>query len=150
MKRGLNKSVSGDTKRTIGQSYAEWIAELKRRYRAMQIKAAVAVNSALIEFYWNLGRDISEKYPGKKRNAELFHKLSLDLQREIPNATGLSVSNIKYARYFFELYTAISYCPQVVDDNDCMDYRPQAVDEKGGQRMQFVDVNAVRAHPTRQ
>ena len=36
-------------------SYASWIAELKHRYRAVQIKAAVAVNSALIEFYWSLG-----------------------------------------------------------------------------------------------
>jgi len=54
------------------QSYSSWIADLKRRYRATQIKAAVAVNSALIEFYWNLGKDISEKYPGKKRNQTNF------------------------------------------------------------------------------
>ena len=44
------------------QSYIAWIADLKRRYRATQIKAAVAVNSALIEFYWNLGKDITEKF----------------------------------------------------------------------------------------
>ena len=97
-------------------SYASWIAELKRRYRATQIKAAVAVNSALIEFYWELGKDISEKYPGKKRDAKFFHVLSMDLQREIPGVTGLSVSNIKYARYFFELYSAIPYRPHPVDD----------------------------------
>ena len=30
--------------------YGKWIAELKWRYRATQIKAAVAVNPALIEF----------------------------------------------------------------------------------------------------
>ena len=122
-----NKPVVG--KLSNGQSYAAWIAELKRRYRAAQIKAAVAVNSALIEFYWNLGKDISEKYPGKKRNAEFFRKLSLDLQREIPNATGLSVSNIKYARYFFELYAATSYRPQVVDANGRGEYRQQLADE---------------------
>ena len=46
----------------VEKSYAAWIADLKRRYRATQIKAAVAVNTALIEFYWNLGKDISEKY----------------------------------------------------------------------------------------
>ena len=37
--------------------YRAWIGELKKRYRATQIKAAVAVNSAMIEFYWNLGKD---------------------------------------------------------------------------------------------
>ena len=114
------------------QSYTAWIADLKRRYRATQIKAAVAVNSALIEFYWNLGKDISEKYPGKKRDANFFYKLSMDLQRAIPDATGLSVSNIKYARYFFELYSAPSYRPQVVDDKTMAQcYRPQVVDDNG-------------------
>ena len=114
------------------RGYASWIGELKRRYRATQIKAAVAVNSALIEFYWNLGKDISEKYPGKKRDAKFFYKLSMDLQRAIPDATGLSVSNIKYARYFFELYSVISYRPQIADDKKLsQSYRPQAVDDNG-------------------
>ena len=47
------------------RAYLEWIADLKRRYRRTQIKAAVAVNSAMLEFYWSLGKDISGKYPGK-------------------------------------------------------------------------------------
>ena len=114
------------------QSYIAWIADLKRRYRATQIKAAIAVISALIEFYWNLGKDISEKYPGKKRDAHFFHKLSADLQHAIPEATGLSVSNIKYARYFFELYSEIPYRPQVADDKAAIRcHRPQLVDGNG-------------------
>ena len=108
--------------------YRAWIGELKKRYRATQIKAAVAVNSAMIEFYWNLGKDISEKYPGKVRDAEFFKRLSNDLRLTIPNATGLSITNIKYARYFFELYVDESYRPQVVDDKVNGGYRPQLVD----------------------
>ena len=49
-------------KPTLSAEYKKWLAELKHRYRSMQIKAAVSVNSVLIEFYWNLGKDISEKY----------------------------------------------------------------------------------------
>ena len=45
VQKRLGKGVSG-------RAYLEWIADLKRRYRRTQIKAAVAVNSALIEFYW--------------------------------------------------------------------------------------------------
>ena len=108
--------------------YRAWIGELKKRYRATQIKAAVAVNSAMIEFYWNLGKDISEKYPGKVRDAEFFKRLSNDLRLTIPNATGLSITNIKYARYFLELYVDESYRPQVVDDKVNGGYRPQLVD----------------------
>ena len=123
------------------QSYTAWIADLKRRYRATQIKATIAVNSALIEFYWNLGKDISEKYPGKKRDARFFHKLSMDLQCEIPDATGLSVTNIKYARYFFELYSAMPYRPQVVDDSEDRVHRPHVVDDKNWKSLQLADEN---------
>ena len=44
------------------ENYNEWISELKKRYRATQIKAALAVNSSMIEFYFNLGKDICIKY----------------------------------------------------------------------------------------
>ena len=71
----------------------------------MQIKAAVAVNSAMLEFYWTLGRDISRKYPGKKRNSGFYAGLSTDLCLGIPDPKGLSPTNIKYARYFHELYS---------------------------------------------
>lgn len=96
------------------RAYLEWIADLKRRYRRTQIKAAVAVNSAMLEFYWTLGRDISRKYPGKKRNSGFYVGLSADLCLGIPDPKGLSPTNLKYARYFYELY---SYRQQLADDN---------------------------------
>ena len=67
-------------KKPEAADYAAWIADLKKRYRATQIKAAVSVNSALLEFYWELGRDICERHPGKKRNAHFFAQLSADLK----------------------------------------------------------------------
>ena len=96
-------------------AYLGWIAELKTRYRATQIKAAVAVNAALLEFYWELGRDISKRYPGKKRNAHFFDNLSADLCLDVPNPKGLSPSNIRYALRFFELY---GYLQQVAEDKN--------------------------------
>ena len=41
--------------------YKAWLVTLKSKIRSVQIKAALAVSSALIEFYWELGRMISEK-----------------------------------------------------------------------------------------
>ena len=78
------------------QSYTTWIADLKRRYRATQIKAAVAVNSALIEFYWNLGKDVREKYVGTKiYGTGFFPRLSIDLKESIPDAEGFSTQNLR-------------------------------------------------------
>ena len=97
------------------QEYRKWIAELKTRYRATQIKAAISVNAALLEFYWDLGRDIAAMYPGKRRNAHFFENLSNDLCLGIHNPIGLSPTNIKYSKYFYELY---SYRQQPVDGNE--------------------------------
>jgi predicted nuclease of restriction endonuclease-like (RecB) superfamily len=98
----------------VEKSYAAWIADLKHRYRATQIKAAVAVNTAMLEFYWTLGMDISSKYPGKKRNIGFFDNLSNDLCLGIKNPVGLSPANLRYAFRFFELY---SYLQQLAEDN---------------------------------
>ena len=107
-----------------------WIGELKRRYRATQIKAAVSVNASLLEFYWDLGRDISERYPGKKRDAAFFKTLSADLRLAIPEAKGLSPTTIKYTRYFYELYSGLGYRQQLVDDNrNPRPHRQQPVDD---------------------
>ena len=59
----------------LTNEYKSWVSALKKRYRATQIKAAVAVNSAMLEFYWSLGADISRIYPGKKRNLNFFENL---------------------------------------------------------------------------
>ena len=126
-------------KKTVHKQYSSWIVELKKRYRATQIKAAVAVNSALIEFYWNLGRDISERYPGKVRDARFYQKLSTDLKLVIPDATGLSVSNIKYARYFYELYAGVAYRPQVVDDKAFIEIVEQLVLVPWGHHRYILD-----------
>ena len=79
----------------VEKSYAAWIADLKHRYRATQIKAAVAVNTALIEFYWNLGKGIAEKFAEEARyGSRFFEKVSFDMRAEFPNDSGFSPRNI--------------------------------------------------------
>lgn len=107
--------------------YLHWIGELKKRYRATQIKAAVAVNSAMIEFYWNLGKDISERYPGKRRGLDFFGKLSRDLQQAIPGSGSFSTRNLKYMLAFFEMY---AYRQQLVADKRSQGYVQQLVADK--------------------
>ena len=42
-----------------GKGYAQLLGKLKERFRRSQIKAAVKVNTEMLEFYWEMGRDIS-------------------------------------------------------------------------------------------
>lgn len=117
------------TNMTTDPEYLSWIAELKRRYKATQIKAAVSVNSAMIEFYWNLGKDISAKYAEASLGNEFYVRVSSDLKAALPNASGLSPQNLKYCSYFYRLYATShdsASSPQLVDLGDAAS--PQAVD----------------------
>ena len=97
------------------QDYRAWIAELKKRYRSTQIKAAISVNAALLEFYWGLGHDISEKYASDAAyGSPFFERLSCDLQLDLEDPKGLSPRNLRYAHKFYELYAAEINLQQVV------------------------------------
>ena len=45
----------------LDTEYAEWIAEVKHRYRSAQVKAAVKVNGEKLLFNWQMGRDLVQK-----------------------------------------------------------------------------------------
>ena len=74
----------------IDMDYAEWIAELKHRYRSAQVKASIHVNAEKLLFNWELGRDLVQKKAEERWGAGVVEQVSLDLQREFPNADGFS------------------------------------------------------------
>lgn len=84
--------------------YADWIAELKHRYRAAQVKASVRVNSEKLLFNWELGRDLVQKKAEEKWGAGVVEQVSLDLQREFPNAEGFSALNLWYMKRWYLFY----------------------------------------------
>lgn len=87
-----------------GPEYAQLLGRLKERFRRSQIKAAVKVNTEMLEFYWSMGREISHLHQSAKWGTAFFDCLSLDLKTEFPNQTGFSVTNIKYAKRWYEFY----------------------------------------------
>ena len=101
----------------LTHEYKSWISELKTRYKQAQIKASVAVNGELLKFYFELGKDISEKQFANTYGSAFYKTLSSDLITEFPDAKGFSPTNLKYAFYFYDLYKAeFQNRPQVVDD----------------------------------
>lgn len=87
-----------------GKEYAQLLGKLKERFRRSQIKAAVKVNTEMLEFYREMGRDISRLYANAKYGTAFFDCLSLDLKAEFPNQTGFSTTNIKYTKRWYEFY----------------------------------------------
>ena len=110
--------ISRDTM-TSDEGYVQWMADIKQRFRQSQLKAAVRVNTAMLEFYWGMGRDIVELRAESKWGSGFFDQLSLDLRSTFPNETGFSVTNLKYMKRWYAFY------------NERVDIRHQAGDELG-------------------
>lgn len=87
--------------------YQQWLIDLKQRYVSAQLKAHTAVNVFLVEFYWNLGKDIEQNSYQNIYGSGFFQKLSNDLQHEMPNVKGFSPINLRYAHRFYKLYRAM-------------------------------------------
>ncbi|NOX17668.1 MAG: DUF1016 domain-containing protein [Chlorobi bacterium] len=85
--------------------YRKWIAELKTKFRQAQIKAAIKVNTTLLEFYWELGRDIVEKQKKAKWGSGFLKQISQDLMSEFPDVKGFSLRNLKYIRQWYSFYS---------------------------------------------
>lgn len=85
--------------------YKTWLSELKQRYRRAQSRAAVRVNGEMLNFYWELGRDIFNLSKTARYGDGLLKNITLDLQADFPGDTGLSLSNIKAARRWYKTYS---------------------------------------------
>ena len=88
----------------LDADYAEWIADLKYRYRSAQVKASVRVNSEKLLFNWELGRDLVQKKAEEKWGAGVVEQVSLDLQREFPGTEGFSALNLWYMKRWYLFY----------------------------------------------
>lgn len=89
----------------IDADYADWIAEVKHRYRSAQVKAAVKVNAEKLLFNWQLGRDLVQKKAEERWGAGVVEQVSLDLKREFPDAGGFSASNLWFMKRWYLFYT---------------------------------------------
>ena len=89
----------------IDADYADWIADIKSRYRSAQVKAAVKVNAEKLLFNWQLGRDLVQKKAEERWGSGVVEQVSLDLKREFPDADGFSVRNLWYMKQWYLFYT---------------------------------------------
>jgi predicted nuclease of restriction endonuclease-like (RecB) superfamily len=97
-------------------AYIGWLAELKAKLRSVQSKAVLAANSVLIEFYWELGKTITEKETGY--GTGFLEQVSKDLKAEFPEMKGLSYRNLAFCRQFYQFYAPFSNLQQPVSDFD--------------------------------
>lgn len=89
---------------TADEGYVQWMADIKQRFRQSQLKAAVRVNTAMLEFYWSVGRDLVALRAEERWGAGVVKQFALDMRQAFPNETGFSYSNVKYMKQWYSFY----------------------------------------------
>ena len=110
----MNKALSNE------KVYSSLLLKIKQQVRSIQAKAVLAVNTSLIQLYWNLGKMIAENQALFEGRNNYMAQLEKDLRTEFPDVKGFSRSNLFYIRKFYQFYSACSV-QQVVGLNEDSD-----------------------------
>ena len=86
------------TEPLIPDSYRQFLADLKGRIRAAQLRASMAVNRELVLLYWQIGRDILDRQERENWGAKAIDRLAGDLKQAFADMKGFSPRNLKYMR----------------------------------------------------
>jgi len=86
--------------------YPEMLASVTRQVNTGRSKAIVAANQEMLASYLAIGRDILDRQNLEGWGAKIIDRLSADLKRQFPEASGFSPRNLKYMRSFAETWTA--------------------------------------------
>ena len=92
---------------TSNSDYFNWLKEIKTKIASVRVKAARAANLELIQLYWYLGNQITEKQKDSSWGSGFIDQFSKDLKKEFPGIAGFSPKNLRYCRAFYCFYADI-------------------------------------------
>jgi predicted nuclease of restriction endonuclease-like (RecB) superfamily len=98
----------------LNKDYMDFFSTIKDRLKTAQIRAALAANSELIKFYWELGANLIEKQKTQKWGTHFLEQFSHDMRQAFPEMQGFSKRNLEYMRRFAQLYPRIEFTKQPV------------------------------------
>ncbi len=98
----------------LDKNYKDFLSGIKDRLRTAQIRAALAANSELIKFYWQLGADLIEKQKAYKWGEHFLEQFSHDMRQAFPEMQGFSKRNLEHMRRFASFYPNLNFAKQPV------------------------------------
>lgn len=99
---------------TSERSYKTLLVSIKQQVQSAQAKAALAVNSSLIQLYWNMGKMIADNQALFEGRNNYVEQLANDLRAEFPEMKGFSRANLFFIRKFYQFYVRESSVEQAV------------------------------------
>jgi predicted nuclease of restriction endonuclease-like (RecB) superfamily len=102
----MNRDLS--TSLILDKDYTVFLNEVKTRLKNAQLRAAKAVNTHVIQFYFQLGNDILRLQLNKPHwGTGFIEQLSKDLQAANPGLSGFSKRSLEYMRLLASLYPSL-------------------------------------------
>lgn len=86
----------------ITHNYSSAIQIIKRGILKSPYRAASLANKELLSLYFGIGKYISENSRNHFWGTNAIETISLQLQQELPELRGFSISNLKNMRQFYE------------------------------------------------
>ena len=101
------KSIKHNRNIVKPASEKRFFAEVKKILNEGRSKAHTAVNSAMVETYWNIGRRIVEQEQHGKERANYGDQLLVNLSRYLSDTfgKGFSVANLWNFRQFYQTWS---------------------------------------------
>ncbi len=104
----MNKLISTTT------DYTAFLKSIKTRITQARISIARSVNKELIQLYWSIGKDLSEKQENFGWGKSVVERLAMDLRHEFPRNSGFSERNLWNMKRFYEEYRGNKVLQQLV------------------------------------
>ncbi|MBO4489470.1 MAG: hypothetical protein J5741_07460 [Bacteroidales bacterium] len=73
--------------------------------KSTRISLARRMNSSIIQLYWNIGRQLSERKIDEGYGSAIINRLSADLKKEFPQM-GFSPRNLWNMKQFYDTFSA--------------------------------------------
>jgi len=86
--------------------FLEWINILKNKIHSARNKLAFSINSQILELYWEIGRDITEKQQNSNWGSGFVEKIAEELKYEFPEIKGFSRRNVYAILQWYKFYSA--------------------------------------------
>ena len=82
---------------SLPADYGHLLQSVKKQIQKSRIRAYRTVNKELIQLYWNIGKEISERQESEGWGKSVVKRLSHDLRTEFPGTSGFSSFAVSHA-----------------------------------------------------
>jgi len=97
----------------INSEYKDWLQEVKQHIREARLKVALAANSELVFFYFELGKMLLAKSKDSQWGNNWLGQLSIDLRKDFPDMEGFSKTNLYNIKRFNQFYEEAEFFHQL-------------------------------------